>query len=279
MSARIAWSLAALLLVADAGAAPPVKTATLISAEGKLAIGGGSATSGAAIAAGSAVDAGDDAHAELDLGDARVFVAPRTVFHVFGKPAPKGSKKPVVSDSTLTSGAVRVSTTKAITIDTPGAKVVLDAATDAKVHVDKGVTRVSVHKGSAKAGGAVIGAGFGARVGKGKPTKLPAAPTWTAAPKSLVPTKGDAPAEVAGMLGLAAAGAGKAARWHLEVATDAAFTEYLTDAVLDAKSTTLVVEQKLPPGRYWMRVSAIDDAGLEGPWSAVVETRVGAASP
>lgn len=266
--ARSTWSLAALLLVADAHAAPPQKTATLVSAEGKLAIGGGSASTGATIAPGSQVDAGDDAHALIDVGDARITVAPRTIFHVYGKPAPKGSKKLVVSDSTLSSGIVRASTTKPVAIDTPSGKIALAAATDAQIHVEKGVTRVSVHKGSAKAGGVAIGEGLGLRVGKGKPTKLPPAPTWTAAPKAAITTKGDAPADVTGVLG------GAATRWHLEVAMDAAFTEYQTDTLLDAKSTTLVVEQKLPPGRWFVRVSAIDERGLEGPWSAVAETRV-----
>lgn len=273
MLARFAGLIAVCVFVVPASADTPKKGATLVSAEGKLAVGGGSAGSGAAIVAGTGINAGEDAHAELDLGDARIAVAPQTVFHVFGSPAPKGSKKLVVSDSTLTSGVVRVSTSKATTINTPAGKVLLDAATDAKLHVDKGVTRVSVHKGSAKLGGVGIAEGFGLRVGKGKPAKLPDAPVWTAMPKSKLTTKGEVPAEVKAVLG------GVATVWHVQVAMNATFTEFLTDAQLEAKTTTLVFEQKLTPGRYWVRISAIDAVGLEGPWSAVAPTEIISAKP
>jgi hypothetical protein len=163
---------------------------------------------------------------------------------------------------------VRVSTQKPTTINTPAGKVVLEPATDAKLHVESGVTRVSVHKGSAKAFGAVISEGFGARSGKGK-TKLPAAPTWTTAPKTSLKAKGDAPVDVNGII------SGNAAQWHVQVAMNAAFTDFLVDTQLKAKSTTLVYEQKLPPGRYYTRVSAIDDGGLESAWSAVAPTEIG----
>jgi len=266
---RHAWLLALLVIAAPARAEAPKPGATLVSAEGKLAIAGGSTSSGSPIVAGSAVTAGEDAHAEVNLGVALISVAPQSVFYVFGAPAPKGSKKLIASaDSTLSSGVVRVSTTKPIAISTPSGKVSFDAATDAKLHVEGGVTRVSVHKGSAKAGGAAIGEGMGARVGKGKAVKLPAAPTWTAAPKTALTTKGEAPVDVSGIIG------GTAAQWHLQVAMNAAFTEFLTDMQLKAKTTTLVFEQKLPPGRYYVRVSAIDGDGLEGPWSAAAPIQI-----
>ncbi len=266
MSARLLWSLAFVIVVVPARADAPKKGAILVSAEGKLAIGGGSTATGAPIGAGSTVNAGEDAHAEINLGDALIAVAPQTVFHVFG--APKGGKKVVVADSTLSSGIVRVSTTKPIAVNTPNAKVTFDASTEAKLHVESGVTRVSVHKGSAKVSGVSIGEGLGVRVGKGKPAKLPAAPAWTAAPKTSLTTKGEAPVDVTGVIG------GTAAQWHLQVATNPAFTEFLTDMQLKAKTTTLVFEQKLPPGRYYVRVSAMDGDGLEGPWSTVAPVQI-----
>lgn len=268
VSARAASFLALLVVVAPARADAPKKGATLVSAEGKLAIAGGSTSSGSAIVAGSSVNAGEDAHAEINLGDALIAVAPQTVFYVFGAPAPKGSKKLVVADSTLSGGVVRVSTTKPITVNTPNGKIVFDAATEAKLHVEGGTTRVSVHKGSARAAGVTIGEGLGLRVGKGKAAKLPAAPTWTVTPKTSLTTKGEAPVDVSGVIG------GVASQWHLQVAMNAAFTEFLTDTQLKAKTTTLVFEQKLPPGRYYVRVSAIDGDGLEGPWSTVAPVQI-----
>lgn len=268
MTARVGFLLAALVLSSSARADAPKKGAILVSAEGKLAIPGGSTNSGAAIVAGSSVSSGDDAHAEINLGDALVAVAPQTVFFVYGTPPPKGSNKLLVSDSTLSSGIVRVSTQKPTPINTPAGKVLLAAATDAKVHVESGVTRVSVHKGSAKIGGAVVADGFGVRVGKGKATKLPAPPTWTAAPKTTVKTKGDAPVDVNGII------AGNATHWHVQVAMNAAFTDFLVDTLIKSKSTTLVYEQKLPPGRFYTRVSALDGDGLEGPWGAVAPVEV-----
>jgi hypothetical protein len=268
MSARAAWFLAAIVAVAPARADAPKKGAILVSAEGKLVIAGGSTSSGTPIVAGSSVSSGDDAHAEINLGDALVAVAPQTVFFVYGTPPPKGSKKLLVSDSTLSSGIVRVSTQKPTTINTPAGKVLLYSATDAKLHVESGVTRVSVHKGSAKVGGAVVSDGFGVRVGKGKPAKLPGAPTWTAAPKTSLKTKGETPIDVNGII------TGTATQWHMQVAMNAAFTDFLVDTQLKAKTTTLVFEQKLPPGRYYTRVSAIDGDGLEGPWSAVAPIEI-----
>lgn len=262
MFARSAGVVVACMVVLPASADTPKKGATLVAAEGKLAVAGGSATSGAVLVAGTAVSAGEDAHAVIDLGDARISVAPQTIFHVFGAP---GSKKAAAA-STLANGIVRIAATKPIAIASPAGKIVFDG--DAKLHVEKGVTRISVHKGTAKLSGATVGEGFGVRVGKGKPTKLPAAPTWTAPPKSALTTKGDAPIDVTGMIG------GTATRWHLQVAMDEAFTEYLTDTQLAAKSTTLVFEQKLPPGRYWVRVSALDADGLEGAWSTVAAVQI-----
>lgn len=262
MFARAAGIVVACVVVVPASADTPKKGATLVAAEGKLAVGGGSASSGSVLVAGTAVAAGEDAHAVIDLGNARVSIAPQTIFHVFGAP---GSKK-AAAESTLANGIVRVSSSKPITIASPAGKIVFDG--DAKLHVEKGVTRVSVHKGTAKVSGATVGEGFGVRVGKGKPMKLPAAPTWTAPPKSALTTKGDAPVDVAGMIG------GAATKWHLQVAMDEAFTEYLTDTQLTAKTTTLVFEQKLPPGRYWVRVSAVDADGLEGAWSTVAAVQI-----
>ncbi len=270
MSVRAAWVFVALVVVAPARADAPKSSAVFVAAEGKLAVGGGgSASNGAAIVAGSSVSSGEDAHAEINLGDALVAVAPQTVFYVFGAPPPKGSKKLVVSDSTLSSGVVRVSTQKPTIISTPAGKVHLDAGTDAKVHVESGVTRVCVHKGSAKVSGASIAEGFGLRVGKAK-AKLPAAPVWTAAPKTSLKTKGEAPVDVSGIA------SGNATLWHVQVAMNAAFTDFLTDTTIKAKSTTLVFEQKLPPGRYYTRISAIDGDGLESAWSAVAPTEIAA---
>lgn len=270
MTPHATLSFAVACAIALLGAVPAAGkdgdgTATLVSSDGKVTVGGASQVDGAAIAPGSAVSTGEGAHAEVKLGDAALSLAPHTLFHPFGKPK---AKKLVISDSTLVSGVVRIATQKPIAIDTPAGKIVFAASTQAKLHVEGGATRLSVHAGSAKAGGATIAEGYGVRLGKGKAKKLPAAPTWTVLPKPTVVTLGDAPASVTGIA------SGVATKWHLQVAMDGAFTELLTDAQLDAKSTTLVMEQKLPPGRFHVRLAALDADGLEGAWSAVATTQI-----
>ncbi|MGZ3453659.1 MAG: FecR domain-containing protein [Polyangiales bacterium] len=247
--------------------------ATLSAADGNVDIGGAGATKGSPIASGSGVVTAANAHAEVRLKDgSRIWLAPSTTFYVLGKPVPKG-KKPIVSDSTLVKGAVWTFASSApmAAIVTPAGKVMIAASSEAKLHVEDGTTRVSVHKGKATVGGAEIAEGFGIK-GKSK-AKLPDSPKWTAPPKTLTTTS-EENASVTGMIG----GPGTATKWHVQVTMDAEMTDILVDSLIKADGPTLMVEQKLPPGHYFMRVAAIGPDGLESAWSAVAPATVTAAT-
>jgi len=254
----------------------PKPPATISATEGVVDVSGTSAKKDAAIVPGSGIVSSANAHTEVTYKEGwRVLVAPSSTFYVLGKAAPKGSKKLVTGDSTLVTGSVRVTVpatiAKAAPIDTPAGKLTFTASTEAKVHVEDGATRVSVHKGKATLGATEIAEGSGLKVDKGKwggkSQKLPDAPKWTAAPKtSYSVATSNEEAKLTGMIG------GTATKWHLQVSMDAQFTEYLVDLELKAAGPTLMLEQKLPVGKFYLRVSALDDNGLESAWSPVATT-------
>jgi hypothetical protein len=264
---RRASTIACLLsVVAVASAADD--GAIIAGADGDVDVAGLGASKGTAIAPGSSVVTAGNAHADVKLRDgAHVRLAPSTTFYVLGKPAPKGSKKPSLSDSTLVKGTIWIASASSAMapIVTPAGKVVAAPSSEAKLHVEGGVTRVSVHKGKVTANGAEVAEGFGLK-GKSK-AKLPAAPAWTAPPKPFTFTLGSEET-ITGMI------AGHAAKWHLQVAMDEGMNDVLVDITLVADGPTLLVEQKLPPGHYFMRVAALGSDGLESAWSSVAPATI-----
>jgi len=257
----------------------PPPDATVSAASGSLNADGKGASKGDAIAAGSEVSTGDTAHGEVTYKDGvRVQLLPASTLWVLGAAPPKGAKKPtVLAESTLAKGAIRAHVEagkKPLVIATATAKVSVVSG-DAKVHVDEGVTRVSVHKGTTTVdvGGKKIevAEGFGLKIEKGKapgkPTKLPDAPKWTTLPPKLALTAGD-DAKVAATIG------GTASVWQLEVARDEAFNDVMLDLHPKADGPTLALEQKVPIGKYFGRVSALDADMLESAPAPIVSTTI-----
>lgn len=141
-------------------------------------------------------------------------------------------------------------------------------AGELRIGVDKEkMSRVSVYGGAAevKAQGAKVTVpdGFGTRVAQGKPPEppqpLPDAPAWN------MPGLRD--------VRLAQGGAGanlalewnevpRGAKYRVQLARDEAFNDRLLDATLEAVRPRKVEARALPPGKYFARVSAVDDKGL-----------------
>ncbi len=67
------------------------------------------------------------------------------------------------------------------------------------------------------------------------------------------------------------------AQWHVEVARDARFNELIADVRGDAARSRVEIPD-VDPGTYFMRVSAVDADGFQGPPSEVVSTSVARAS-
>jgi hypothetical protein len=160
-------------------------------------------------------------------------------------------------------------------IETASGAVVMKNG-EAKVSVDdKQATRLAVYEGgstvTAQKRTVPVDDGFGSKAEMGRaptpPKPLPAAPVWSAAPASLVLT-GDEQAVINGTYA-AGHGSGDApAEWHVQLARDTTFDDVVVDVNVPVAVLGLQA-QKVPPGTYAVRVSAIDADAFEGKWSAV----------
>lgn len=91
---------------------------------------------------------------------------------------------------------------------------------------------------------------------------LPRRPEWVTAPAERVVTAG-APVDVTGEYRLPS---GHASRWRVELARDAAFRERVSVASSAGRVRRLHL-RGVAPGRYFVRVSALNEDGLAGPAS------------
>lgn len=188
------------------------------------------------------------------------------------------------SDATLVTGSLRARMSELSgrpprVVDTPSARVEVTAG-EAKVSVDdKKTTRLAVHAGQSNVAAqkktVPVTAGFGSRVDDGKPPAppkpLPPAPAWDGAPPVVV-TRADATEEISLRYRLGAPFDGLA-EWHVQVARDRDFTDVLVDAKAPRAVDTVAL-RSLGPGRFFVRVSALDSDAFEGPFSAAAATTV-----
>jgi len=180
-------------------------------------------------------------------------------------------------DSILVSGEERTRMSdpngrRPLTLSTSSARVQLRG--EVKVSVDaSGSTRVAAYKGTS----VVTGRGknldvrenFGVKVdaGKvpGKPKPLPPAPMFGAPPPAVVFATKEGTAEITGSYGPGSGPGDMPSTFRLQVAHDSDFGDLVSDAVLPASNTGLSINGA--PGNYFIRVSAIDAEGFEGPFS------------
>ena len=152
-----------------------------------------------------------------------------------------------------------------VNASTPQADIAVDAAK---------MTRLSVHAGTADvtAMGSTVNVreGEGTRVEKGKapekPRPLPKSPQLGEETTRGLFSREGAPATVTIAWGPIA----RASAYHVEVAREARFV----DLVEHASSAAQTVSVPLGPGRYFVRVTAVDDAGLRSKPSAARQVQV-----
>lgn len=188
------------------------------------------------------------------------------------------------SDATLVTGSLRARMSELAgrpprVVDTPSARVEVTAG-EAKVSVDdKKTTRLAVHAGQSNVAAqkktVPVAAGFGSKVDDGKPPAppkpLPPAPVWDGAPPVVV-TRADATEEIT-LRYRAGAPFDALSEWHVQVARDRDFTDVLVDAKAPRAVDTVAL-RSLGPGRFFVRVSALDTDAFEGPFSAPASTTV-----
>lgn len=169
--------------------------------------------------------------------------------------------------------------------DAPGARVTTDAA-NVKIYGETQVssdpaktTRVAVYQGSstidAKGTTREVGRGFGSKAELGRsptaPRPLPLPPIWTT-PPSL--TLFESPTSViVAEYGAREGSTTKVSAWHVQLARDGIFRDVVVDTRVPPEVKRLEA-QPSAPGRYYMRVSAIDDDAFEGPFSTTERTIV-----
>lgn len=192
------------------------------------------------------------------------------------------SSKLTGADATLVTGSLRARLSELSgrpprVVDTPAARVEIGGG-EAKVSVDdKKTTRLAVHAGlssiAAQKQSVVVTSGFGSRADEGKPPTparpLPPAPLWDGAPTFvLLPSALSDDVHLRYKPGVAFDGV---AEWRVQVSRDAAMTDLVVDAKAPKDVTTIAL-RAIGPGRFFVRVSAIDADAFEGPFSAVHPT-------
>lgn len=161
-------------------------------------------------------------------------------------------------------------------VATPVGKVTVSPGSEVRISISAdGVTRVAAYRGQAQIVGAkggkpvVVQAGSGSRIADAKtppvaPVPLPAAPVLAGTQQIVFSTGG--PVDVAGAYGPGAAGDAPA-QWHVQVASDETFEHIVSDARAGAAQTR-IFSQPIGPGTYYVRASALNAEGAEGPMSA-----------
>jgi len=221
--------------------------------------------------------------------ETQVRLGERTLVVILGDMNSAASKSG--TETTLVTGNLRAWMAKSksassspppVAITTKSANVRMEGtAGEAQVSADaKQTTRLAVYSGKSKITAArkteSVAAGFGSKAELGKPPEapkpLPYPPVWTAgSPKVLIDRGAGAPSFVAEYSTPEGASADRArvASWHVQIARDTQFHQIVIDRVVNREVKR--VEAPAPsPGRYFVRVSAINDDRFEGGFGRVI---------
>jgi hypothetical protein len=229
----------------------------------------------------------------LQMGD-------HTLLVVFGPIQRKGEKGDT-DKAQLVSGKLRAhlgaligKPAPTLVVQTPAAEAVVRANSPGEAAVEvgpKGETRVTVYKGTttvaARGKSVKVEPGFALQVPRGKPPepprRIPVMPRWTMTPPTLILTQtasgGVVHAEFDDGQAAPAGGAPRAKvdRWHVQLARDPAFNDLVMDRQ-EPMGTRQIDADRLEPGTYHARVSAVDTTGFEGPATPVASFAVALAS-
>lgn len=147
-------------------------------------------------------------------------------------------------------------------------------------------TRLSVYRGSsaidARGTRREVPRGFGSKAELGQPPSvprpLPPAPVWTTRPSLVLLDQGTA--SIAGEYDVPPAGAhgstppvAAVASWHVQIARDGIFRDVAVDTTAPVGVRRLEVRPP-GPGRYYIRVSSVDDDHFEGPYGVIARVMV-----
>ena len=226
-----------------------------------------------------------ESSAEVTFSDAtRLQLGEQTLVVILGSTSSRAAAAKLGVNTDLLRGSLRAHLAElagkraSASISTPGAKVGLGAG-EASVQVDgKSATRLTVYRGAgtltARGKRVEVGAGFSSSAEVGKtptaPKPLPPAPSWSSPLPELVLTQAG---EVDVAASYAPAAGGTVARWHVQLAREAAFNDLVVDARVPVE-VTRIDARKLAPGEYHARVAALDAEAVEGKWGAVSTVRV-----
>jgi LysM repeat protein len=219
--------------------------------------------------------------------ETQVHLGERTLVVILGDTSSATPKS--AAETTLVTGNLRAWMAKSksassapVAITTKSARVRMEGvAGEAQVSADATqTTRLSVYSGNSKITAArkteSVAAGFGSKAELGKPPErpkpLPYPPVWTAgSPEVLIDRGAGAPSFVAEYAIPEGASADRArvASWHVQIAHDTQFHQIVVDRVVNREVKR--VEAPAPtPGRYFVRVSAINDDRFEGGFGRVI---------
>ncbi len=151
---------------------------------------------------------------------------------------------------------------------------------EAQVSADASkTTRLAVYGGSsaidAKGTRREVARGFGSKAELGAqptvPRPLPPAPVWSTSPPLVLLDRGTA--SIVGEYDVPSSSGHPVAEWHVQIARDGIFRDVAVDTTAPVGVRRLEAQ---PPGagRYYVRVSAIDDDHFEGPFGVIARVMV-----
>lgn len=213
--------------------------------------------------------------------ETQVKLGERTLVIILGD-ARKAAAK-VETETTLVTGNLRAFMAGAhrdavAGVGTDAAAVKVYGGGEAQVSADAvKTTRLAVYKGSsaidARGTRREVARGFGSKAELGAPPTvprpLPPAPKWSVTPPLVLLERGTA--VIAGEYDVPPSA--RVAEWHVQISRDGIFRDVAVDTKAPAGVRRLEAQ---PPGagRYYIRVSAIDDDAFEGPFSTIARVLV-----
>ncbi|MDB4933171.1 MAG: LysM domain protein [Labilithrix sp.] len=222
--------------------------------------------------------------------ETQVKLGERTLVIILGDARSAAAKVDAASDTnatgaTLVTGNLRAfmpSAKKDASFGTEAAAVKVYQG-EAQISADAvKTTRLAVYRGSsaieARGTRREVARGFGSKAELGHaptaPRPLPPAPVWSTAPPLVLLDRG-----TASILGaydvrtLPEATSPRVSEWHVQIARDGIFRDVAVDTRVPAAVKNLEVQ---PPGagRYYIRISAVDDDHFEGPYGVIARVLV-----
>lgn len=250
---------------------------------------------------GNRVNTQERSSAEVTFADeTQLQLAERTLIVILGETSTRVRRDASAADTALERGTLtaflasldhpRAAPPPPPAVSTDAGRVTFERGTEARLEVDerrrstlavyRGGSSVSVPRQRVR-----VPQGYGVRAVRAqripRPRLLPLAPAWVTRPTMLTLATADTVTvvgEVApGDASTVHPGPGESipapARWHIEVSNDARFNAVIADVRGPAAQPRIEIPG-VEPGAYFMRVSAIDAEGFQGPPSVVATTVV-----